>query len=94
MRFTRKLENLNPAESLATLKRILELSNRLVFQFKLLPIEKRAEFLKFVYWNLELKHKSLSFSYQKPFDIFAEAAVSGNWGPMLDLVRTCLMEAA
>ncbi len=76
----RQLENLNPAESLATLKRVLELSNRLVFQFESLPREKRAEFLKFVYWNLELKHKSLSFSYQKPFDIFAEVAVSGNWG--------------
>ncbi len=76
----KNLECCSMLQSLDTLRRMLELSRQLKNQFKSLPEEKRGQVMKFVCWNLKLTHKTVSFSYAKPFDVFAKTVVSGNWG--------------
>ena len=76
----KELECTDPSVYVVTLRRLIELTKDLKNQYKQMLAEKKCDLLKMVCSNLQLKHKSLSFSYTNPFDIFAETVTSGNWG--------------
>ena len=73
------LEESGPASYLPTARKLLELSTRLeTLYISAEPLERR-ELVDSVCSNLFLHEKKLTFTYKKPFNLWAEGLHSANW---------------
>ena len=67
----------------------MELASNARKTFENSSFEQKRELLSLVFQNLQLEEKKLVFSMNKPFDLIAECAKTGEWCTLVDVIRTC-----
>ncbi|MDD5630113.1 MAG: hypothetical protein PHU21_13680 [Elusimicrobia bacterium] len=84
VRLAEALKHLNksdPSSYLPSVRKVLELSNRLKNLYFSATSEEKRELVNHVCSNLVLKGKKIEFTYKKPFDLLAEGLHSAIWLP-------------
>jgi len=85
-----KLNGLQKADEdyYLTAEYILKLANKAADIFKSSEPKLKQQILKLVVQNCSVDDVSLSYTYRKPFDMFAEGSLRHNWLPVIDAFRT------
>lgn len=84
----RRQEDVGPSAFLPNIRKVLELSKKIVPLYKSAnPAEKRV-LLNFVCLNLRLTGKKLDYKMRTPFAEIAEGRTSGKWWAVQDAIRT------
>jgi DNA invertase Pin-like site-specific DNA recombinase len=78
------LETNTPASYMPTIRKTLELANRLPDLLLSMEPEKRRSLINLVLLNLLLDTKTLRYDYAKPFDLLAKIPENKRWGPSWD----------
>ncbi len=77
-----------------TARYLLQLANKAPAIFESSEVETKRELIRLVLQNPVIDGVSISTTIRKPFSYFAEEPYQHIWGPFLDEVRTCLLNAA